>query len=130
MVYLLVKLYLNMQEDIVKIYHNKIGICFKWLTPDFDSSGRIQVVFRDMGFYLTEEEIRQFAKQIIISKNYRQSRCSCHRKKDCKNILLDTPASSVSLAVSITELNQLEDLLQGTLFWLELDNYLKYGCKN
>tara|TARA_R110002072_G_scaffold174802_19_gene330598 strand:- start:14746 stop:14856 length:111 start_codon:yes stop_codon:yes gene_type:complete len=36
----------------------------------------------------------------------------------------------VSLAVNEKELEELDDLLNGTLFWLDLEDYLKNQSKN
>ena len=41
-------------DCIYKIYNNDIGISFRWKEIQ---SKLIQVIFRDTGFHLTEEEI-------------------------------------------------------------------------
>ena len=113
-------------EEILKIYENKIGISFRWL---HSKSFLTQVIFRDTGFHLTEDEIEIFLENLIDSKT--QSRCpQCKLGEDCKSILLRTPSNKVSLAVSPIELGQIEDLLRGTLFQLRLNGYLKEICKN
>ena len=113
-------------EEILKIYENKIGISFRWL---LSKSFLTQVIFRDTGFHLTEDEIEIFLEKIIDSKI--QKRCSeCQLGENCRSILLQTPSNKVSLAVSSIELGQIEDLLRGTLFQLRLNNYLTEICKN
>ncbi|WP_426095148.1 hypothetical protein [Flavobacterium sp. DSR2-3-3] len=39
-------------------------------------------------------------------------------------ILLKTPCSQIDLAVSMEELNAVKDLVEGTLFKINLDEYL------
>ncbi len=113
-------------EDIIKIYENKIGISFQW-THSY--SPITQIIFRDIGFHLTEEEIEIFLDKTIDSKT--QKRCAeCKLGENCKSLLLQTPSNKVSLAVSLIELAQIEELLRGTLFQLRLNNYLNEICKN
>lgn len=113
-------------EEIIKIYENKIGISFRWVNS---TSFLTQVIFRDTGFHLTEDELELFLEKIIDSK--KQKRCpECPMGEDCRSILLQTPSNKVSLAVSSVELGQIEDLLRGTLFQLRLNNYLVDICKN
>ncbi len=113
-------------ESIIKIYDNKIGISFCWK----DTSTRlIQIIFRDTGFHLTENEIEEFLEKIIDSKN--QKNCAtCIKGENCKSILLQTPSDKVSMAVSKVELRQIDDLLRGTLFQMRMNNYLDDLCKN
>jgi hypothetical protein len=113
-------------EEIVKIYDNQIGISFQW---KHSCSLLTQIIFRDTGFHLTEEEIELFLDKIADSKT--QDKCSqCKLGEDCRSILLQTPSNKVSLAVSSVELHQIEELLRGTLFQLRLNNYLTDICKN
>ncbi|SFF90771.1 hypothetical protein SAMN04488033_11398 [Salegentibacter agarivorans] len=48
-------------EDVALIYHNKLGIAFRWKNnlPNADPA-RVQMVFKDMGFYLLPEEFSIF----------------------------------------------------------------------
>ena len=69
-----------MNKDIYPIYHNSFGITFQWKrnvgTKGFN---KIQIVFRDMGFYLTIEEIKKFNKAVdtaLVCKN-----CNCCTKE-------------------------------------------------
>tara|TARA_E500000318_G_scaffold76764_1_gene71447 strand:+ start:800 stop:1159 length:360 start_codon:yes stop_codon:yes gene_type:complete len=119
-----------MEKEICKIYHNPIGIAFRWQIPFEKTSENVQVVFNNMGFHLSKEEIELFSYQVACSRESISSYDRCAFKKDCKNILLETPSASVSLAVNENELEQLDDLLNGTLFWINLKDYLKNHCKN
>lgn len=113
-------------EDTIRIYDNEIGISFKWKNQD---SPLIQVIFRDIGFHLYVEEIEYFLEKVIASKS--QKTChSCQSKETCRSLLLHTPLHKVSLAVSRVELNQIEDLLEGTLFYANLNRYLNNLCNN
>lgn len=113
-------------NDILKIYDNPIGIAFQWLNT---KSNLTQVVFRDTGFHLSEQEIELFIEKTADART--QTNCAtCKLGDSCKSILLQTPSNKVSMAVSRVELGQIEDLLRGTLFQLRLNNYLLGVCKN
>ncbi len=113
-------------DGITKIYDNNIGISFYWKE---NNSSLIQLIFRDTGFHLTEQEIEVFLEKVEDSKL--QTNCAtCSKGKDCRSILLQTPSNKVSMAVSAVELGQINDLLRGTLFQLRMDNYIDDLCKN
>lgn len=115
-----------MEKDIYKIYHNDFGIAFQWKS-NVTKQEKIQLVFRNMGFYLTFKEIRQFHKNIFDAQNSKGCSC-CERECETKSILLKTPSNKVDLAVNEKELMEVEDLIKGTLFQLDLDNYLNNLC--
>ncbi len=113
-------------NNIHKIYNNNIGISFKWTHVE---SNLTQVIFRDTGFHLSEDELECFLEKIEDAK--KQKRCpSCKLGENCKSILLQTPSNKVSMAVSQVELGQIEDLLKGTLFQLRLNDYIADVCRN
>lgn len=113
-------------DKILRIYSNDIGISFKWLDT---RNNLTQIVFRDTGFHLSENEIESFVQKTRDAKQ--QLNCeNCKFSKNCKSILLQTPSNKVSMAVSKLELKQIEDLLKGTLFQLRLNDYLGEICKN
>lgn len=113
-------------DGITKIYDNNIGISFHWKD---NNSKLVQLIFRDTGFHLTEEEIELFLEKVTDSKL--QKNCAtCSKGKDCRSILLQTPSNKVSMAVSSIELWQIDDLLKGTLFQLRMNNYLNELCRN
>lgn len=113
-------------NDIYKIYSNDIGISFQW---KHTHSSLIQVIFRDTGFHLSEKEIELFLKKITYAKEQRICP-KCKLGNQCKSILLQTPATKVSMAVSKIELGLIEDLIRGTLFQLRLNTYLMELSKN
>ncbi|CAM1342964.1 conserved hypothetical protein [Tenacibaculum aestuarii] len=113
-------------DGITKIYDNSIGVSFYW---EENKSNLVQLIFRDVGFHLTEPEIELFLDKVTDSKLQRNCG-TCERGKDCRSILLQTPSNKVSMAVSAIELWQIDDLLKGTLFQLRMNNYLNDICKN
>lgn len=113
-------------NDVLKIYENEIGLSFQW---SYTNTFLTQVIFRDTGFHLTVQEIEFFLEQ--VSESRMKSAChTCQYRDSCRSLLLKTPSEKVSLAVSIKELNEIEDLLKGTLFQLNLNGYLNEVCKN
>ncbi|MGR7812705.1 hypothetical protein [Lacinutrix undariae] len=119
-----------MTNDIHKIYHNKFGIAFKWLQPvSKQKRNKVQIVFRDMGFYLTHKEVQQFYNCICDSQESEPCSC-CKTDCDTRNILIKTPSSKIDIALNAEELILVEDLIKGTLFQLDLDDYLMNVCKN
>ncbi|WP_442265143.1 hypothetical protein ACSIGC_12465 [Tenacibaculum sp. ZS6-P6] len=112
-------------EQVKTIYTNDIGISFQWINSKTELT---QIVFRDIGFHLTLTEIESFLEFTIDAKF--QSRCSeCKMGDNCRSLLLRTPSNKVSLAVSIIDLGQIEDLLKGTLFQLKFNDYVEKICK-
>ena len=118
-----------MKDEILNIYSNSYGISFKWKYGVKKNKDKVQMVFRDTGLLLTRKELIQFSKNIQCTLNGEEG---CHRcnEEDCRSLLLDTPAPQISLAVSKRELGALEDLVEGTLFQMDLDTYLNNICEN
>lgn len=114
-----------MNEEVYKIYNNDIGVSFQWSHIE---SNLTQIVFKEMGFNLSEKEIEIFITKITEAKSQKNF-ATCMAGDYCKSILLQTPFSKVSMAISKIELGQIEDLLKGTLFQLRLNNYLWGVCK-
>ena len=119
-----------MENDIYKIYHNTFGIAFKWkISSETKRQDKIQLVFRDMGFYLSEREIKTFYSYINQLKGEKACSC-CANEKNTKCILLKTPSEKVDIAVNLIELKQLKDLIRGTLFQLSLNQLITDICRN
>lgn len=117
-------------SEIRRIYHNDIGIAFQWKQDIAKNKhNKFQIIFRDTGFYLTLSEIESFAK--FIQQAVSRDCCSaCKANNNCRSILLKTPAATIDLAVSEKELKSISDLIEGTLFQIKLDHYLKDVCRN
>lgn len=116
-------------QQLVNVYKNDFGLGFFWKKDQLILNDRIQIVFRDMGFYLTKEEIISFLNHVENAKKAPTCQ-SCTTQKCCKSILLKTPASKIDLAINGEELIFIEDLLRGILFHLSLQEYLKYFAAN
>lgn len=116
--------YLIAMEDIHHLYHNDYGIAFQWKRDVLQKeSKKIQLIFRDTGFYLDLEEIILFSKQIKSAKQLYSCK-NCEMNPGCKNILLSTPSKHIDLVVSKDELTMIDDLIKGTLFQANLDGFL------
>ena len=116
---------------IEKIYANDIGISFFWknqTNQSFDNR-KVQVIFRDTGFLLNLYELKMFSKhctQALATNN-----CAhCQHHKNCRNLLLRTPSDKIDLAVSSVELEQIQSLLNQTIFKVELKQWLESICLN
>ena len=117
-------------SDIRRIYHNDIGIAFQWKQDIAKNKHhQFQVIFRDTGFYLSLPQLENFAK--LIQQAVTRGCCSaCQANNTCRSILLKTPAANVDLAVSEKELESISDLMEGALFQIKLDDYLRDVCRN
>lgn len=119
-----------MSQDINKLYHNDFGVAFIWnQEAEKTKTPKIQIIFRDMGFYLTYNEIIQFRKQVHIVKQ--SNPCfKCKQQDYSRNMLLKTPSKQVDLAINSAELQEIDDLINGTLFHFHLHDYVNELCKN
>lgn len=116
-------------EEVDVIYHNNLGIAFRWKKGVANADPhRIQMVFKDMGFYLMPEEIKRFSYNIKVAQPHSCSQCCDH--KNCRNILLQSPLNKMNFAVSENELHEISDLIEGTLFKIELEHYLHEISRN
>ena len=111
-------------EDITKIYSNSIGISFHWKNTSEKNTKKIQVVFKDTGLFLTVVEIRNFSYLINEAITRTKACGNCPYNSSCKSILLETPIKQVNLAVNYTELMNIEELIKGTIFNIELNSIL------
>lgn len=116
-------------EEVDVIYHNSRGISFRWKQGVANADPhRIQMVFKDMCFYLMPEEIERFAYNIKVAHTYGCGQCNDH--KNCRNILLQSPLNKMNFAVSENELHDISDLIEGTLFKLRLLDFLNFEGRN
>ncbi|KJD36682.1 hypothetical protein PW52_03300 [Tamlana sedimentorum] len=119
-----------MQQDIYKLYNNSFGIAFKWKDPITDQvQNKVQIIFRDMGFYFSHQEIIEFYNCVSAAK-WNLPCNQCDLNCDTRNILLKTPCKQIDVAINNKELALVDDLIKGTLFQLELDDYVGDLCKN
>ncbi|ADF50599.1 MAG: hypothetical protein CMP12_18130 [Zunongwangia sp.] len=119
-------------EDVDVIYHNDTGISFKWKNGIGNTDeNRVQLVFKDMGFYLLPEEVMLFSENIRVARRRNPQCFRCLSSDVCeRNILLKSPLQKMDFAVNAFELNEICDLVEGTIFKLQLNYYLEYVAKN
>ena len=51
-------------REIEQIYHNNFGIAFYWKQNSQTILDKVQLVFKETGFYLSKEELNIFADNI------------------------------------------------------------------
>lgn len=114
---------------IDKIYSNEMGISFFWKREIPTSIPKVQLVFRDIGFLLSLNELKDFSDSCITTI---QSQCcaECQDARDCRSLLLRTPSEKIDLAVSREELQQIHELINGTIFRIELKNWVNNYSRN
>tara|TARA_R110000868_G_scaffold158589_4_gene386850 strand:+ start:59419 stop:59790 length:372 start_codon:yes stop_codon:yes gene_type:complete len=112
-------------NDINTIYYNDFGITFQWKQSAGKDFRKIQLVFRDTGLFITQEELILFSYKIQRALA-RPSMCDeCTKEDSCKSHLLQTPLGQLSFAMTFQELSLANDLITGTIFQLRLDNMLE-----
>ncbi|MCL6217904.1 hypothetical protein [Zunongwangia pacifica] len=119
-------------DDVDIIYHNETGISFTWKNGiDNANEKRIQLVFKNMGFYLLPEEVVLFSENIQTAKRRHPKCFHCVSSEICeRNILLKSPLQKMDFSVNAFELNEICDLVEGTIFKMRLHYYVKYMSKN
>lgn len=112
-------------NDIHIIYKNAFGVSFLWKRNTSQDINRIQIVFKETGLYLNYEEIHAF-KQLTLEACQRANSCkACPASKNCKQ-LLETPFNQLSFAVTYIEIEAIKDLIEGTLFQIEMERMLTH----
>ena len=114
---------------IDRIYSNDVGISFFWRKGQATITPKIQLVFRDIGFLLTLYELKDFSEACRITI---ESQCcnSCSDHKNCRSLLLRTPSEKIDLAVGKEELALFHELIQATIFKIELQNWIEISSLN
>lgn len=112
-------------KEIDLIYHNQFGVAFRWKSGIARDSNKVQLVFRDTGMLLTKKELIYFSQCIkgVDRDQYFCERCS--QQESCRTLLLSTPAPQITLALNAKELTAIEDLVTGSLFQLNLNDFIK-----
>ena len=107
---------------IDKIYSNEMGISFFWKRETKVPTPRIQLVFRDIGFLLTLNELKDFSDSCTATI---QTQCcsQCHDPQNCRSLLLRTPSNIIDLAVSREEVYQILELINGTIMRVEIKTW-------
>jgi len=111
-------------QEMKQIYYNDSGTSFFWRKENDLFMDKVQLIFRETGFYFSRHELKLFL--CCIEESYLLNNCcdDCSLKNNCHKFLLKTPCSQIDLAVSMQELIGVKDLVEGTLFKITLDEYL------
>lgn len=107
-----------------QIYSNNFGMAFYWNRKEETDSSKIQLVFKETGFHLALPELESFALLIAESLSRTNSCSDCQAKSNCSRFLLQTPAKQIDLAVSIPELEGIQDLVNVTIFKVKLQKHI------
>ena len=112
-------------ENAPIIYENEFAIAFYLPVPN-DSNLAAQVIFRDLGFYLTLDELKKFSYQ--AADGLAKGHCAnCPHQDNCRSLLLRTPSSKMDMAVSRNELCLLLEFLDHTILRIEAQNYMTFA---
>ena len=114
---------------IDKIYSNELGISFFWKKDKHASTPKIQLIFRDIGFLLSLPELKDFSDSCRATIN---SNCcnQCKNSQHCRSLLLRTPSDKIDLAVNRQELYQIQELINSTIYRVELKHWVQNICLN
>ena len=114
---------------IDRIYSNDVGISFFWKKKQATITPKVQLVFRDIGFLLTLHELKDFSDSCRITT---ESQCynSCNDHTNCRSLLLRTPSEKIDLAISKEELVLFHELIQTTIFKIELQHWIGTSGRN
>lgn len=74
--------------------------------------------------------MRVFAERVRESRERNVCCNDCENRRQCVKFLLKTPCKQIDLAVSVSELNLIEDLVAGTLFRIALERYINNVGRN
>ncbi|MDG2432888.1 hypothetical protein [Flavobacterium sp.] len=111
-------------KAVKPIYHNESGTSFFWKKENDIVTDKVQLIFRETGFYFSRPELKQFKNCIDESYRSNHSCDNCDLKNSCHKFLLRTPCSQIDLAVTMNELTAVKDLVEGTLFNISMIDYL------
>ncbi|MBS7256481.1 hypothetical protein [Flavobacterium branchiicola] len=113
-------------KDIEQIYRNDFGISFYWKDGNEIVSDKIQLLFKQMGFYFSVQELNEFHNLIEDCVTDHNDYNTISVKRAVDKFLLKTPYVALDLEISPSELNSIKDLVDGSLFRLHLNEYI-YG---
>lgn len=103
------------------IYSNNYGACYK-IDKGSKSKYILQLVIDSIGIFMTKEDLKDFL--VIILQEPPPCTCKECGGERCNKIWCSGPFLDVCLKVNPDVLKQLEDLIRGSLFILEMDKTL------
>ncbi|WP_340199653.1 hypothetical protein [Ascidiimonas sp. W6] len=112
-------------NDIDLLYHNEFGMAFHWKNTNSINIQKVQLVFRDTGLLLNFSQLLLFQDKVKSALTNCTLCETCKSKLDSKPLLMETPFSELSFAVSYHELHLASELLAGVLFQIEMNHVLK-----
>ncbi len=116
-------------KQVEQLYFNDFGVAFFWKKNGIILKDKVQLVFKETGFYLSGAEVQQFA--LLVDDAFAEIGCAgCCNRGSCHKFLLKTPLNQVDMAVTRSELTQIKDLVEGALFHAQLFDYLDDLCMN
>ncbi|MEC3906160.1 hypothetical protein VOI54_03970 [Tamlana sp. 2201CG12-4] len=111
-------------DDINTIYYNDFGIAFQWKRCAARDLSKVQLIFRNTGLFLSKEELVRFCKNIKAAFNNPDA-YFCKQDSNYKTVLLQAPNTQTSFVMTLEELKNISDLVEGTVFQLGLDTLLE-----
>ncbi|WP_236778415.1 hypothetical protein [Pseudalgibacter alginicilyticus] len=117
-------------DDINTIYYNDFGIVFQWKRCAARDLSKVQLIFKDTGLFLSKEELLKFRKNIKSTFN-NPNAYLCEQNSKFKSVLLQAPNRQTSFIMTLAELKNISDLVEGTIFQLGLNRFLtkqKLSC--
>ncbi|MEP1487416.1 MAG: hypothetical protein ABJL44_07630 [Algibacter sp.] len=113
-------------DDINTICYNNFGIAFQWKRSVAKDFNKIQLVFKNTGLFLKPKELIQFSKNIEYALEKTNSDMNNEKNNTSRLFLLEAPNPQTSFSMTYKELNDVKDLVKGTLFQLELYDFLEH----
>jgi len=105
-------------KDINQLHHNSYGIAFKW-ESNIMNTAAIQLVFRDINMSLPLSKLHVFLNN--VQKTLSEEPIKPITDNNSKSYVLETPSSLISLVMSFNELENLQDLLEGAIFKINME---------
>ncbi len=108
-----------MLNQVHTIYKNTIGMSYQW-NSFFDPSLPIQLKIAEVSIY----DLKDFLNALQNTSSLNCKCTTCDRNSRCKAIQFKQGQTEIKIRVNANELNDICDLIQGTLFQLELTDLL------
>ncbi|MDN3621246.1 hypothetical protein QWY81_17400 [Polaribacter undariae] len=112
----------NQMFYLQTIYHNNIGATYFFkdnLDPDL-SMNKIQIIIGDIALILEDNEIFSFLEVIESVK----MACKCDDCNELKQITCNTSYTKLIFKSTRKNINELEDLIKGTIFEIQLNSLI------